>query len=172
MQVGPPSAFSGPRCHRYSYYQCMINILSDACELCNTFQGIPGDHFPFSRGCLHANDTADMEGLYDELRAEERRQITRPAPVRNERLLSIEKLDWEARFPPKQKTLRGRTIQKVVISNSTLVIAANGNSILRWKLNGKDFDEVELPCKADDAVEQLFLDPSANHLLIGMKSGD
>lgn len=118
-----------------------------------------------------------MLGLYDEVRAEEGKSFS----VRQQRLENIfglDRIDWEGRLlasnSKSRQTSRARTISKVAVNNGVIVVATNLSTVVRWRLNSnpKDTDEIELPGKSDDAIEQLFLDPSGNHVIISMRNGD
>lgn len=112
--------------------------------------------------------------IFDDFRAEERRQIPRHAQQRVERLLNLEKLDRETKLGAKAKGSKLKSIQKVAISNSIVIIGIAPCSLLRLRLplGSKDVEEIEISGKSDDLIEQIFIDHTANHVLIGLRSGD
>jgi vacuolar protein sorting-associated protein 18 len=114
--------------------------------------------------------------FFEDFRMEEKRLRNQAkfSSSRNDNYLRIDKLDWESKFPQRQKSLKGRAIVGVAIGNGIVVIGTNSCSVLRWKLNsnGKENDEIEISSKSDDSIDKIYIDPSGYHLLIGLKNGD
>lgn len=119
-----------------------------------------------------------MLGLYEDLRAEEGK-ASPPRQLRLESIFSLDQIDWEGRLlasstSKSRQSSRPRTISKVAVNNGVIVVATSLSTIVRWRLNSnpKDTDEIELSAKAEDTIDQLFLDPSGNHAIIAMRNGD
>ena len=62
-------------------------------------------------------------------------------------------------------------IQQVCSANSTLWIATTKNHILRWNLATEDTQDIEVS-KSGDPIHRVFVDPTGQHCLISLKSGD
>lgn len=86
-------------------------------------------------------------------------------------MFGLRKVEWEKRLAKKAKP---RIIQKISINSNCLLIGLSNGVIIRWKLNDstKDPEEIELNTKPEDVIEQIFVDCSGHHSLIGMKSGE
>lgn len=86
-------------------------------------------------------------------------------------LFSLRKIEWEKKIPKNKG--RSRAIHRIAISSGTVLIGTSSGTLVRWKLNDpKEAEEIELSTKGDDIIDQIFLDPTANHALISCKNGD
>jgi hypothetical protein len=104
-------------------------------------------------------------------------------------IFSLKRFDWErktAKQAVRDPTGRARLIQDVAVSNNVVIIATTNCCILRWNAMdaGKEPERIEMPVVAagttklpgpldtGDSIERVFIDPTANHVIIGMKSMD
>eukprot|EP01031_Cornospumella_fuschlensis_P035060 gene35060-42461_t len=108
-----------------------------------------------------------MSSLFEEFRPKDFTETAeRP-------MFSLRKLDWEGRSRSKTSG-RVRNIQQVVLANGFMVIATSSCSIVRWRMldsSSKEPEEIEVG-KADEAIDNILLDPSGHHLLVVMRNGD
>ena len=110
-----------------------------------------------------------------------------PSPI-----FSLKKFEWDkkvARGPEAQG--RQRLIQDVAVSNNVVIIATTNCVILRWNAMdaNREPERIEVPVTAanvikatgsgsaatidsPDSIERVFIDPTANHVIIAMKSTD
>lgn len=104
-------------------------------------------------------------------------------------IFSLKKFDWD-RKPrgPGTKDIKSKLIQDVVVSNNVIIIATTNCCVLRWNAMdaSKDPERIEIPVvlpqvtktgsamtiDSGDSIEHVFIDPTANHVIISMKSMD
>jgi hypothetical protein len=112
-------------------------------------------------------------------------------------IFSLQKFDWDRRASKSQlmKDLNpyksSQLIQEVVVSNNIMVIAATNNCVLRWNvMDSRDPERIEIvastatkmapgigtsgsnPSENLEGIERIFMDPTANHVIIAMKNMD
>lgn len=78
---------------------------------------------------------------------------------------------------PTKKALGGlgKTFTKLVHAGMSLFIATSSNTILKLSLesfSNSDVEEIEIVVRADDSIENLFIDESGTHLVISSKNGE
>lgn len=86
---------------------------------------------------------------------------------------SLRFLDWDKKIP-KAKGGKPRNVVRVATSNNIVVIATSNCTIIRWKLldSTKEPEEIEISNKAEEVIENVFLDFDGHHSIISMKNGD
>lgn len=103
-------------------------------------------------------------------------------------IFQLKKFEWDRKAAKQTKDALGRTrlIQDVAISNNVIIIATTNCCILRWNAMdaNREPERIEMPVVAagttkiagaidtGDSIEHVFIDPTANHVIIGMKSMD
>jgi hypothetical protein len=103
-------------------------------------------------------------------------------------IFNLKKFDWDkkgAKVAAKDPhNGRARLIQDVVVSNNVVIIATTNCCILRWNAMdaSREPERIEVPIMpgvskpgaidTGDTIEHVFIDPTANHVIIGMKSMD
>lgn len=108
-------------------------------------------------------------------------------------IFSLKKFEWEKKGSRGQDSQQGRQrlVQDVVVSNNVIIIATTNCFILRWNAMdaSREPERIEVPVTAanvikasgagstgamdsPDSIEHVFIDPTANHVIIAMKSMD
>lgn len=58
------------------------------------------------------------------------------------------------------------------MNNGVIVLGTHDCNIIRWSFEDGMPEEIQLSRRPEDALHQLFLDPTGTHLLICLKNGD
>lgn len=136
-----------------------------------------------------ANFIAAMD-LFEEYSIADAAKVLQSAGVSTQApIFSLKRFDWDrkggkqAGRDPLGKT---RVVQDVAVSNNVVIIATTNCCILRWNAMdaGREPERIEMPVVAagstklpgaldpGDSIERVFIDPTANHVFIAMKSSD
>ena len=68
---------------------------------------------------------------------------------------------------------RGRVISTICCSHHLLVIGTTDNAISRWYIGDDiDCDPISLPCRSEESIERIFVDPSGHHCIVTLSNGD
>jgi hypothetical protein len=103
-------------------------------------------------------------------------------------ILNLKKLEWDkkgAKVAAKDPhNGHARLNQDVVVSNNVVIIATTTCCILRWNAMdaSREPERIDVPIMpgvskpgaidTGDTIDQVFIDTTANHVIIGMKSMD
>lgn len=105
-------------------------------------------------------------------------------------IFSLKKFDWDKKASkgPGTRDGKARLIQDVAVSNNVIIIATTNCYVLRWNAMdaSKEPERIEVPVvlpqvtktgssmmiDSGDSIEHVFIDPTANHVIISMKSMD
>ena len=104
-------------------------------------------------------------------------------------IFSLKKFEWDKKGAKAQATKdphngRARLIQDVCVSNNIVIIATANGCVLRWNAMdaSREPERIEvIPCvgvktpgvtESGDTIEHVFIDPTANHVIISTKSTD
>ena len=102
-------------------------------------------------------------------------------------IFSLKKFEFDKKTRT-QESYQKRIIQDVVVSNNVIIIATTNCCVLRWNASeaSREPEKIEIPVTvstviksatnatidAPDSIERVFIDPTANHVIIAMKSMD
>lgn len=95
------------------------------------------------------------------------------SPEEEPPIFATRRLDWNLRSPKDKKSRVHREISQVVVNNNIFVLGTTDGVILRWNMEGGgETEEIEISRKSEDTIHKVFMDSTANHVIVSCKNGE